>query len=281
MNKIWYPYEGDILDHPKFVVLSGDAACLWWQAKNYCDKHLTDGVIPLAAFKAFRFYSKARLSALTTPVAGYTSALLSVTDAGVVMHDYLEHNWSRKIVGERQAAAEKERQRVRAKQDAYRQRTQAPVTAVVTGNNSVAETGALPDIQNKVRTTQDPDPVLKNEPDRSARPVSAGEHTLFIDAFRDHWKAIYGHECSLIMSPLQFSDLDKQLADHPLAKLLDALDAYFVTRDAYVIRGKHPLQLFLRDPLKYLAREQHVPAAGKLATNLAAALANIKQEHGR
>ncbi len=47
--------------------------------------------------------------------------------------------------------------------------------------------------------------------------------------------------------------LEQQVAKVGEARFLDAVQAYFATTDEYVRKAKHPLPLFLRDPLKHLA----------------------------
>jgi hypothetical protein len=74
------------------------------------------------------------------------------------------------------------------------------------------------------------------------------------DAFRAAWKAAYGVECSLILKPLEFGDLQRHLGAHGEPRLLQSIAAFFATDEPFVRNAKHPLALWLRDPLKYLAR---------------------------
>jgi len=76
-----------------------------------------------------------------------------------------------------------------------------------------------------------------------------------IEAFRGRWKAAYGVECSLILKPLEFMQLEQQRAACGDRRLVAAMEAYFATDDQYVRRARHPLALFLKEPLKYLAGE--------------------------
>lgn len=89
-------------------------------------------------------------------------------------------------------------------------------------------------------------------PGEAAELGSPAERVL--DAFRLHWKRAYGHECSVLISHLRHMQLEQQLAAHSEVTLMQALAAYFVTDDDYVKRQKHPLAVFLGDPLKYLAK---------------------------
>lgn len=75
------------------------------------------------------------------------------------------------------------------------------------------------------------------------------------DEYRLCWKHSYGFESSLLLKPLEYMQLEQQLTAHGGARLLEALHAFFAVDDAYLRKAKHPLALFLRDPLKYLAKE--------------------------
>lgn len=100
-----------------------------------------------------------------------------------------------------------------------------------------------------------------------------------MDAFRGGWRGIYGYECSLIVKPLQYSTLQQQMTAIDEARLREALAAFFSTDDTYVRKNKHPLGLFLADPLKFLASALAPrPEAGKLTTRLASAVQNIQAE---
>lgn len=74
-----------------------------------------------------------------------------------------------------------------------------------------------------------------------------------MDAWRAGWKAIYGFEPSLLLKPLEQMQLEQQLGALGEPRFVDALAAYFATDDPYVHKAKHPLSLFLRDPVKHLA----------------------------
>lgn len=76
----------------------------------------------------------------------------------------------------------------------------------------------------------------------------------FMDAYRERWKGIYGHECSLLLKPLEFSTLAEQMGRIPEETLRAALGAFFESSDPFVAKSKHPLGLFLREPTKYLAQ---------------------------
>lgn len=103
-------------------------------------------------------------------------------------------------------------------------------------------------------SVSDPISVKNTEIARSpAREAEAFDGDAFMTAFRSGWKSLYGFECSLILKPLQFSELQQQLSAVPPERLTPALAAFFGTTDPYVLKAKHPLGLFLRDPLRFLA----------------------------
>jgi hypothetical protein len=84
------------------------------------------------------------------------------------------------------------------------------------------------------------------------------------DAFRGHWKRTYGIESSLSVTPLQYAELEKQLTALGETQLMAAMVAFFGTDDAFVRKNKHPLGVFLRDPMRFLAAE--APRGGSYPT---------------
>lgn len=76
-----------------------------------------------------------------------------------------------------------------------------------------------------------------------------------LDAFRARWKATYGHDSSLLLKPLDHMQLQQQIGAHSEAKLLLAVGAYFESTDEYARKAKHPLALWLREPLRYLVKD--------------------------
>lgn len=106
MGKPWAKYEQNYINHPKFLALTANAICLWLEGKNYCDLHLTDGMIPREALKMFRFTDRRSVLLLTTIVAGYAAPLWETHAIGFKMHDYLDHNDCREVVLARIEAAE-------------------------------------------------------------------------------------------------------------------------------------------------------------------------------
>jgi uncharacterized protein YdaU (DUF1376 family) len=117
-------------------------------------------------------------------------------------------------------------------------------------------------------------PIAKVTPSTATATSTAKEHERardggsslerVTDAFRAHWKRVYGHESTLTLNHLQVMQLEQQVDKCGEAKFLVAMAAFFATDDAYVRRSKHPLGLLLRDPARFLAAESPVRSAGVL-----------------
>lgn len=125
MAKPWGRYEIGYIRHPKFLILTGNATALWWEGKNFCDEHLTDGLIPTEALKMFRFRGAKSLALLTKscglkPDGTPYAPLWERQPAGFRMHDYLEHNDTREKVIARQDAANERRMADRQRQAEWR-----------------------------------------------------------------------------------------------------------------------------------------------------------------
>jgi 5-methylcytosine-specific restriction endonuclease McrA len=119
----WMRLEVSYIDHPKFLALSDGAFRLWHEGKSYCEKHLTDGLIPRVAAKGFRTFNDKRRKELQTPVKGYQSPLWESHDVGFFMHDYLDHNDSRELARARINKSTEERVANRRRKDVGRDRT--------------------------------------------------------------------------------------------------------------------------------------------------------------
>lgn len=125
-------------------------------------------------------------------------------------------------------------------------------------------------------------------PTAPARDAGDSPHERVLDAYRQAWKRAYGYESSVLVKPLEFADLSQHIDAHGEARMLEAITAYFGTPDEYVRRAKHPLGLFLRDPLKHLARTakpaaeppkncKHTPPCADDAQHTARAAAERRQ----
>jgi hypothetical protein len=89
----WVRLDDNVMDHPKFIALSANAFRLWAEGMTYCQKHLTDGLIPRSALKGLRYYSPASLKLLTAQmVPGKGPLWHNQQDGSVVVHDYMDYN---------------------------------------------------------------------------------------------------------------------------------------------------------------------------------------------
>jgi hypothetical protein len=241
----WVRIHDGAMTHPKIVGLSDKAFRLWIWGLSYCQQHLTDGVIPAVAING------------STKVATLLvlAHLWDANDGGWTVHDYLDWNDSRELV---------KRKRLEAKERMTNARQKRSREQLAENDVSRSTLG---------RVGEGSDRSLERE---SEGKPSAAESV--IDAFRAHWQRCYGFECSLILKPFEFMQLEQQLGKVSVDQLLDALGAYFETQDPYILKARHPLPLFLRDPLMYLAKAAPAAHAGKLTTRLAVALETIKRE---
>lgn len=108
----WVRIDENAIDHPKFLALSDGAWRLWCEGQTYCQKHLTDGRIGLAALKRFRYYSPSRLKNLTEAhVHGKGPCWHQEPNGDITVHDYLDWNDSAAEVLEAREAAKGRRRR--------------------------------------------------------------------------------------------------------------------------------------------------------------------------
>jgi HNH endonuclease len=93
----WIRLDDDYIYHPKFTVLSDRAFRLWHEGMAYCRKLLTDGFIPEAATKKFRYSSRKAVTELLKPISETVSALWFDTTGGFQVHDYLQWNPTKEV----------------------------------------------------------------------------------------------------------------------------------------------------------------------------------------
>jgi len=121
--------DDQILNHPKFVLLirqHGPGAFLFWMGlRAYCSQHLTDGLIPTEMLSEVRGACARGASLRRRVDALVTHRLLHRVDAGVVLHDYLDHAQSRaQVLAWRAAnAARKAKSREVSRRDSQRDLT--------------------------------------------------------------------------------------------------------------------------------------------------------------
>jgi hypothetical protein len=85
--------------------------------------------------------------------------------------------------------------------------------------------------------------------------MSDAPEAVILDTFRAAWRDRYGYVCSVLVSPLQFMELSQHADAHGAELLCRAIAAYFETEDQFPRKARHPLGLWLKDPLRYLAIE--------------------------
>ena len=163
MGKPWAKYEIGFIRHAKFLCLTGNAIALWWEGKNYCDEHLTDGFFPREAMRTFRFRAPRSVELLmqscgVKPNGEAYAPLWEAIDIGGVpyirMHDYLLHNDCREVVQKRMQAADEKTQANRTRLAAWRDAKKAKgetrvVTPVETPLVTPNETPLKRSIQNQ------------------------------------------------------------------------------------------------------------------------------------
>jgi len=104
----WVRIDENAMDHPKFVAISANAWRLWCEGMTYCQKHLTDGFLPIQGVKGMRYYSLAALRMLLASLVPGKGPLWHDADGGYRVHDYHDWNESRdRVLGKRQEAKER------------------------------------------------------------------------------------------------------------------------------------------------------------------------------
>jgi hypothetical protein len=211
MAKPWGKYEIDFLDHPKFRALHANTIVLWLEAKNYCDKFLTDGRFPVSIEKTFRHYSEKAVAQLTRscgvkPNGEPYTPLWEAQDIGGVayhvMHDYLLHNDCRDVVQRRIAKAERDAAEKAQRQKDYRDKKKAERSMERSGNvlgnaghnatGTQAERSAIvPDKQKQLQKQLQPPSEVGTA--RSKRPMFVGQRLTVFE-----WQV---EECVGILGP--------------------------------------------------------------------------------
>jgi hypothetical protein len=103
---VWVRLADDVADHPKLLQAGPLAAWLWVCGLAYCNRHLTDGLIPAAQIRRLADVDDPALLAIRLVDAGLWEAVAG----GYQVHDYGEYQPSAEDVKrERRAAAERAR----------------------------------------------------------------------------------------------------------------------------------------------------------------------------
>jgi hypothetical protein len=242
----WVRIDDGAMQHPKILALSDSAFRLWVRGLCYCQANLTDGLLPAAIVREMKA-KRADVDTMTRPLAGTYAPLWEVVDGfGFKVHDYLFWNDSREKVRQRQAKTKARKEKWNTEHQQERDRN--AVTERVP--NAVQNTPLTKPNQTK--------PIKEHERARDAG--SSLERVT--DAFRSHWKRLYGHESTLTLNHLQVMQLEQHVEKIGEASFLAAMAAFFATDDAYVRKSRHPLGLLLRDPTRFLATEAPVRSSG-------------------
>lgn len=188
MARPWAPYEVGFIDHAKFRALAANAICLWIEGKNYCDKNVTDGLIPAHIVKQFRFYSRKSVELLTTSIGAKNeteqySPLWESHPVGYRMHDYLEYNDCRDEVMARidDANVTKELRKTanRERQKKFREQRKAALDALRNGVSNAPVTPLVTPLSQTPTETSSPAPspapaeTSKNGKDTRRAPIHA------------------------------------------------------------------------------------------------------------
>lgn len=132
----WIRLDDDYIYHPKFTALSHVAFRLWHEGMAYCRKTLSDGAIPRAALRTFKYATRSAVIELATAV-GKLAPLWETDGDGFLVHDYLDWNAGHQEErGDREAAKKRMR--------AYRGRVLPDVTPLVTLNVTPPVTPSVP-----------------------------------------------------------------------------------------------------------------------------------------
>lgn len=148
----------DIEDHPQFMDLSDRAFRVWVYAEAWCQRHLTDGLIPARMAVELRRSSTKIVSEIVA------SGLFVVECESYRLVGFLKHNDSRDLVSKRRA---QKKERI----DRWRKRQAAPATAQETQPEPGYETGYSPPNSNPAPHFTSPHLSGSNEPRETPRPV--------------------------------------------------------------------------------------------------------------
>lgn len=285
MAKPWAKLEIGYLDHPKFQALNANAIALWHEGKQYCDRFNTDGLIPSAVAKRFRFGGKKSISMLTTaidfpkPDGGRYAPLWDTHTVGFKMHDYLDHNDCRdEVLARMEDAADHAELRKAAntaRQAEFRAKRKAKLAVLrVTGSvtdvtrDSHGDSDVTVTVTNNAPTvtateTATATPKEKRSASDDARPHPVKEFlTLYERCFFD----LTGER------PVFANGRDAKIAKTALDKLgadkaHGLLRAFFASDDAFIAKSGYGLNIFAGQINKLLAdmhpRAMPVAAGGR------------------
>lgn len=262
MGKPWAKTEIDFINHPKFRALNSNAICLWIEGKNYCDKHMTDGLIPTHIVKQFRFNGRKSVESLMASCGpkneSHTHApLWELHPVGFKMHDYLDYNDCRDVALARIQQAEDEREKDRDRKATARAAKKAKRDASGKSPENVRSdvrdvSGVCPE---KVRLYTVP--VPSTEVSKEQKPPVA----RFLELYETLFEKAHG------VRPLIVRKRDPGIAKQLITKLgepdaLALLQAFFESEDRFIQDAGHGLNIFAGQANKLLsARKLREPDA--------------------
>ena len=162
--------EENAMEHPKFIAISDKAFRLWCEGCAYCQKHLTDGRIPVKALKGFRYHTPTALRELLTENVPNKGPLWHRDGTEVVVHDYLDWNDTREKVLANRKAGKDRLDRWRAEQAKKRGETPPNETRYETPNETAR------DVPSKQNGTEQEKKIKST--DAARRPVEITEGTF-------------------------------------------------------------------------------------------------------
>lgn len=264
--KPWAKLEIGYLDHPKFLALNANAICLWHEGKNYCDRHNTDGLIPRAALKGFRFRGKKSIAVLMTSCGDKPdgTAYAPLWDAHVVgyrMHDYLDHNDCRDDVLARIEHAEARREAERTRKAEWRakkadkrvSRQSSRGTKRVTGTSLSRSTTA---------SASAPETSTTDPPDRAPHPVKA-----FLALYESEFYMLHGDRPVVNGRDAKIAKTTIEQVGEIKAHVL--LKAFFASDDEWIRKAGYGLNIFAGQLNKLIVGQKvAVPSAAWKCSHL-------------
>ena len=169
----WIKHDDNCPDHPKIARLSDSAFRLQFNAKCYCSRHLTDGVVP--ADMLSRILPGRTQREINSLVAELVRGVCfePIVDGGVVVayqiHDYLDYQQSRAdVLAQRKAAAERQARRRRHANGTY---ADAPPSHPPSASESRRDTART---HSSSHTTEIPEDPISPQPPPVAGESSGG-----------------------------------------------------------------------------------------------------------
>lgn len=260
----WVRIDENVPDHPKFIAISANAFRLWVEGVAYCQKHLTDGVIPRFALKKMRYYSAASMKDLTAVLAPGKGPLWHVIDTGDIrVHDYLDHNDSREVVLKKRGEA---RNRMRGKRSHERSREHSTEHTSERSCEQLANAPAREQTANSLRGVVGSSrelpgrerglgETITESDDRSAE-QRAGE---FCEWYADQHAVIFGHG----YIPHPRNDYERAIAlcrAFSDADLHDATIIWFGMTDEFATKGNRSIPKFASRVSECVRRARKVTA---------------------